>query len=158
MHFNRLYFYAAGQDYLDLVEQVEKLRLYVLPPEPGRGETDLRLPYGSKREDFDGNSRLRYLSLKPMKEVRQDIGGGFTEATYDVVSWARGYIYKDRQLVGHMIHQTLPRFDRPNPTEDHVEEFEDARALRKVMSQLRRWMKKNWVDHYGMEGFLVLKL
>ena len=140
-YYNRLYFFAVGKDYLDFVEQIQELDLNVLPAYEG-GETDLL-------SDFDGNSRARFLSLKPMTEVREDIGGGYTPATYDVISWARGYIYKDQQLIMHWIDQSLPPFDRPNPTAEHLIKFEDARALRKTVDALRCWMKKNWVDHDG---------
>lgn len=113
--YNRLYFYAVGQDYLDLIEQILYYDMYALPTHE-IGNNDL-LP------DYEPIDRGRFLSLKKRKDIRIPRKSNmlFSEATYDVVSWARGYIYKDRQLVGHMIQQTLPRFKKPNPTELDLE-------------------------------------
>lgn len=154
--YNRLYFYAVGQDYDDLVEKLNEFGFIFLT---GDNEANPNL-------DFDliaSDRRLWFLSLKAKNQIRLPYKSvnHFSETTFDVASWTRGRIHK-RQLVGHMIKQTLPYFKKPNPTPLDLEIFEDARALRKAISSLRRWMKKNWIAHFedrtpfGPEAYRLL--
>ena len=146
MSYNRLYLYAVGQDYDDLLDKFDELSLHIFTQD---GERSPDLDQSKSQLD----TRMWYLSKKPVDEVRRSFKGGFSEATFDVASWSRGYVYKDRQIVGHMIKQTLPIFNRPNPTEAQLQEIEDAKEIRKITSRLRRWMKKNWIDHYNDGDF-----
>ena len=145
--YKRLYFYAAELDYIALMNFINESNLYMFTNEANLDED---ISFGNIRND----KRMWYLSLKHPDNVRRNRRDGitFTSATYDVLAWRRGYVYKNH-LVGNEIEQTLPPFKKPNPSELDLIKFEDAWALRKIWNALRRWMKKNWEDPYANGDF-----
>lgn len=140
--YKRLYFYAAEPDWMTLLAHMKSLGLFVFDD---FGTIDTEMNFADIRDD----EGTRYISLKHPNNVRRDNDGkSFTSATYDVLWWRRGYVYKN-YLIGNQIEQTLPRFRKPRPTRLDLREFEDAKELRKIWNALRRWMKNNWTDHYN---------
>lgn len=155
--YKRLYFYVGEKGYRDAIEKMRELNLYVFD---ASGNLDVSIDFENIR-----NENLNwYAALKPPNDVRRDRRDGkrFTSATYDVLHWRRGYLYKDH-IIRNDLEQTLPRFKKPNPTELDLIKFEDAKALRKVWNALHRWMKAEWVDfrsdsrYYNFEAMELME-